>query len=300
MTSTSIEFPPATAFSDLIRLARLEDLGPDLDDVTSRLSIEADRQGVATLVQKQAGVVAGLPIVAHVCAAYDAALQVKPIIGVSLSDIEGTGRGAGVTPLLTITGPLRSILSAERVLLNFVQHLSGVATMTRQFVDECRGTRAQICDTRKTLPGYRLLDKYAVRCGGGMNHRIGLYDMVLVKDNHLAARKLDEIAGFTADLVRRAHAAGAKLEMEVDNPAQLAEVLKTPGVDYILLDNMSCDMMREAVTLRDAAGRRETELEASGGVNLQTVRDIALTGVDRISVGAITHSAPALDVGLDI
>jgi nicotinate-nucleotide pyrophosphorylase (carboxylating) len=181
--------------------------------------------------------------------------------------------------------------------------MSGVATHTHRFVRRVAGTGAKIYDTRKTVPGHRLLDKYAVRCGGGFNHRVGLYDGLLVKDNHLAHVPHKELASFLANVVNRCRAEDPSrlVEIEVDSLEQLREVLKVDGVQVILLDNMDCPKMADAVQLRDRAGRKgQVELEASGGVTLETVRSIAATGVERIAVGAITHSAPALDVGLDI
>jgi nicotinate-nucleotide pyrophosphorylase (carboxylating) len=215
--------------------------------------------------------------------------------------IEGRFSDANVTPLLRIRGPVRSLLSAERIVLNFLQRMSGVATLTNRFVKRTDGTRAKIYDTRKTIPGWRALDKYAVRCGGGFNHRIGLYDGLLVKDNHVAAMPLRELSGFLASIVQRSRGEDAKrlVEVEVDTLEQLAEVLKVDGIDVILLDNMDCPRMQSAVEMRDR-GNKKVELEASGGVTIETVRSIALTGVDRIAVGAITHSAPAMDIGLDI
>jgi len=284
-------FPPPAAFADLIRLAKLEDLGPASDDATSRICIPAKAQATGTVVQKQAGVVAGLPIVVDVCRAYDDALKVE------LLATDGEYSDARPKPLARIIGPYRSLLSAERVLLNFLQHLSGVATMANRFAREVQGTAAVVIDTRKTLPGYRALDKYAVLCGAGGNHRTGLYDMVLAKDNHLAAFA----AGTLAQSVERVVAEAGELpvEIEVDTVEQFRDVLAVPGVDYILLDNMDNATMRRCVELRDASPNKPL-LEASGKVNLTTIRGIAETGVDRISVGAITHSAPALDIGLDV
>ena len=294
-------FPTYDQIRDLIQLARHEDLAGD--DVTSRLMVAEDAVGVGTLVQKEVGVVCGLPIVEMVCRAYDERLRVEMIPGFHLEVIEGRFSDARTTPLLRVRGPMRSLLSAERVVLNFLQHLSGVATHTNRFVRRTAGTAAKIYDTRKTVPGMRLLDKYAVRCGGGFNHRIGLYDGLLVKDNHLAAVPLRDLTAFLSQVVGRSRAEdpGRLVEIEVDRLEQLREVLKVDGVHVILLDNMDCPAMESAVQLRDAAGRKgQIELEASGGVTLETVRPIAQTGVDRIAVGAITHSAPALDISLEV
>jgi nicotinate-nucleotide pyrophosphorylase (carboxylating) len=293
------KFPPLEEFRDLIQLARREDLRDD--DVTSRLLIDENAIGVGTLLQKAVGIVCGLPIVEHVCRAYDERLKVEQIPGFHFEIIEGRYNDAHVMPLVRIRGPLRSILSAERIILNFLQHMSGIATLTSRYVRRCEGTRAKIYDTRKTTPGLRALDKYAVRAGGGMNHRIGLFDGLLIKDNHISHVPIRELAGFLTPIVARSRAEEATrlIEVEVDTLDQLREVLKVDGIDVILLDNMDCPKMQSAVELRDKSGKK-TELEASGGVTLETVRSIALTGVERIAVGATTHSAPALDIGLDI
>jgi nicotinate-nucleotide pyrophosphorylase (carboxylating) len=205
------------------------------------------------------------------------------------------------TPLLRVRGPMRSLLSAERVVLNFLQHLSGVATLTHRFARRVEGTAAKVVDTRKTVPGLRALDKYAVRAGGGVNHRMGLYDGLLVKDNHIAHVPLRGLAQALSEIVGRARAEDERrlVEVEVDDLEQLREVLKVEGVDVVLLDNMDCPSMEQAVQMRKEA-KRKVLLEASGGVTLETVRSVAQTGVDRIAVGALTHSAPALDIGLDI
>ena len=294
-------FPPAEEIRELIQLAKREDLGARDDDVTSRLLIGQDVIGVGTLLQKSVGVACGLPIVEHICRAYDERLRVELIPGFHMELIEGRFSDAAVTPLLRIRGPVRSLLSAERVVLNFLQRMSGVATLTNRFARRVEGTRAKIYDTRKTVPGWRALDKYAVRCGGGWNHRIGLYDGLLVKDNHVAAMPLRELSGFLASIVSRSRGEDPRrlVEVEVDTLEQLGEVLKVDGIDVILLDNMDCPRMQSAVEMRDRVNKK-VELEASGGVTIETVRSIALTGVERIAVGAITHSAPAMDIGLDI
>lgn len=294
-------FPRQDQVKDLIELAKREDLATD--DVTSRLMIPEDAIGVGTLMQKEVGIACGLQIVEMVCRAYDERLRVELIPGFHMELIEGRFSDARQTPLLRLRGPLRSLLAAERVILNFLQHLSGVATQTGRFVRRIAGTGAKIYDTRKTIPGMRLLDKYAVRAGGGMNHRIGLYDGLLVKDNHLAHVPARDLAGYLTPVVKQCIAEDPSrlVEVEVVSLEQLREVLKVEGVGVILLDNMDCPNMAEAVALRDAAGRKgKVDLEASGGVTLETVRAIALTGVDRIAVGAITHSAPALDISLEV
>lgn len=288
-------FPPPSEFAELIRLAVREDLG-DAGDVTSALTVPADLVGVGTLYQKQTGVVAGLPIVAHVCRAVDERLGVDAIVAEGSFAIAPPKRAVA-----TIRGPMRSLLSAERTLLNFVQRMSGVATLTRRYVDAVAGTRAQILDTRKTLPGWRALDKYAVRAGGGANHRVGLFDMVLVKDNHVAQLGSGAWADKLSALVARSRAENPSLpiEVEVDTVEQFERVLAMPGVDVVLLDNMDAAGMRRCVDRRDAAVAR-VQLEASGGITLDTVAAAARSGVDRISVGALTHSAPALDLSLDL
>jgi nicotinate-nucleotide pyrophosphorylase (carboxylating) len=294
-------FPSFDEIRDLVQLARREDLGASGDDVTSRLLVAEDVIGVGTLLQKSVGIACGLPIVEHVCRTYDERLRVELIPGFHMDLIEGRFSDAAVTPLLRIRGPVRSLLSAERIVLNFLQRMSGVATLTNRFARRVEGTRAKIYDTRKTIPGWRALDKYAVRCGGGFNHRIGLFDGLLVKDNHVAAMPLRELSGHLASIVARSRAEDPKrlVEVEVDTLEQLGEVLKVDGIDVILLDNMDCPRMQSAVEMRDRTNKK-VELEASGGVTIETVRSIALTGVERIAVGAITHSAPAMDIGLDI
>lgn len=294
-------FPPYDDLRELIHLAVREDLRDD--DVTSRLMIPESAVGVGTLMQREVGIACGLPIVEMVCRAYDERLRVELIPGFHLDLIEGRHSDAQQSPLLRIRGPLRSLLSAERVILNFLQRMSGVATQTQRYVRRVAGTRAKVYDTRKTIPGFRALDKYAVRCGGGFNHRAGLYDGLLVKDNHLAGVPLRELPAFLGKVVARSRAEdpARMIEIEVDTLDQLREVLKVDGVQLILLDNMDCPNMEVAVDLRNRSGRQGTvELEASGGVTLETLRSIAQTGVDRISVGALTHSAPALDIGLDV
>ncbi len=284
----------------LIDLAMDEDFGsggetPGRGDVTSQAVIPPELHGQAVLVARAAGVLAGMHAVQLVLHAVD------PHVHVETFKEDGEILQAG-DPLGVVRGSMRGILAAERTALNFLQHLSGIATLTRHYVQAVAGLECRILDTRKTLPGWRLLAKYAVRCGGGHNHRLGLFDAILLKDNHLAA--LGSVAGGVriAEVIRRARQAcpGLPVEIEVDTLDQFDEAL-AGRPDIILLDNMSLDEMREAVDRRDAAVE-ETDyvfLEASGGVTLQTVRAIAETGVDRISVGALTHSAAALDIALD-
>jgi nicotinate-nucleotide pyrophosphorylase (carboxylating) len=297
------KFPSYDQLKDLILMAKREDLGAAGDDVTSRLLVPEAAVSVGTLYQKEIGVACGLPIVEMICRAYDERLRVELIPGFHMEIIEGRYSEQRQTPLLRIRGPVRSLLSAERVILNFLQRMSGVATLTQRFVRRVAGTGAKIYDTRKTLPGFRALDKYAVRAGGGENHRVGLYDGLLVKDNHLAAAPVRGLVAYLQPIVdkSRSEDAGRLVEIEVDTLEQFREVLKVERVDVILLDNMDCPRMQLAVEMRDKAGTKGTlALEASGGVTLETVRTIALTGVDRIAVGALTHSTPALDIGLDI
>ncbi len=280
----------AAACRRLVRYALEEDLG-ERGDLTSQAVIPEDLPGRAMFVACAAGVLAGLPAVVEVLAAVDARLQLEVLAA------DGDPLHPG-QELATVIGPMRAILASERLALNFLQHLSGIATQTRRFVDALAGLPAQILDTRKTIPGWRLLAKYAVRCGGGQNHRQGLSDGILIKDNHLAA-----LGGGTAAIrvaVAAARASVARtvpLEIEVDTLEQLDAALSC-GPDMILLDNMAPAQLREAVRRRQATAPHVL-LEASGGVTLATVRAIAQTGVDRISVGSLTHSAPALDMALD-
>ncbi|MFG0335707.1 MAG: carboxylating nicotinate-nucleotide diphosphorylase, partial [Maioricimonas sp. JB049] len=235
----------------------------------------------------------GMPIAPLVFARVDASVDVDSRIS------DGTRISSGDV-VASVAGPVRALLSGERTVLNFLTHLSGVATRTRAFVDAVAGTTATILDTRKTLPGWRNLQKYAVRCGGGANHRMGLFDGVLIKDNHLAAWRAARPDAAIAEAVRHARNVSPEdifVEVEVDTLEQLADALQAPP-DMVLLDNMTCDQMRQAVAMRDGIAPR-VQLEASGGVTLETAAEIAATGVDRISVGGLTHSAPALDLAFD-
>ncbi|MGL6075898.1 MAG: carboxylating nicotinate-nucleotide diphosphorylase [Fimbriiglobus sp.] len=275
----------------LIELALAEDLA-DVGDITCQVTIPPSRQGRAVFVARTPGAIAGLPIIALVCA------KLSPAIEIHLLTQDGTTATRGMR-LATVSGPLAAILSAERTALNFLQRLSGVASLTAKYVEAVRGIPVQVLDTRKTTPGWRLLEKYAVRMGGGTNHRIGLYDGILIKDNHLAGFGEPENAVKLA--LEATHASplskGLPIEIEVDTLDQLDQSLVgRPAI--VLLDNMSNEQLREAVRRRNERAPH-VRLEASGGVNLTTIRGIAETGVDRISVGAITHSAPALDIALD-
>jgi nicotinate-nucleotide pyrophosphorylase (carboxylating) len=246
-----------------------------------------DRQMKALVVAKAEAVIAGFPVVCEVFKAVDPALAVQGLV----QDGNKVGRG---TEILTVTGSSRSILMAERVMLNLLQRLSGTATLTRQFVEAVAGTGARILDTRKTTPGLKVMEKYAVRCGGGFNHRLTLGDGVLLKENHLAAAGGIQAAVGSA---RRVSPNLLRIEVEAETLVQVRECLILPEVDGILLDNMSNDQMREAVQLRNDSGRR-VFLEASGNLSLDRAWSVAETGVDFLSVGALTHSAPAADLSL--
>ena len=273
----------------LIDFALTEDLSDD-GDVTSRATIPDGLKGRAAFVARSPGVLAGLEAAERVCRRVDHHLEFAALRQ------DGYRLGANET-FATVEGPMRSILMAERTALNFLQRLSGVASLTRQYVEAVAGLPVQILDTRKTTPGWRLMEKYAVRMGGGTNHRIGLFDMVLIKDNHLAALPPKETAIRRAVEAARSEFPTLPVEVEVDSLDQLDQALEVRP-DIVLLDNMPPALMREAVRRRNAVAPG-VKLEASGGVNLQTVRAIAETGVDRISVGALTHSAQALDIALD-
>lgn len=281
----------------LIELAKAEDFGQG--DISSSLLNDPQQCAIFHLIAKQRGVFAGGEIAAAVFAAYGSSVDMEW----TASGVDGQRIDSVPTHLATIRGPLGTVLSAERVLLNFLQRLCGVATLTRAFVDAVAGTDATIYDTRKTTPGWRVLEKYAVRCGGGSNHRMGLYDAVLIKDNHLAGIGTTRLAHTVFEMLSRLSLCGVKpmfVEIEADGVEQVKQLLKVVGIDAILLDNFSLDQMREAVILRDNLRLRgKVVLEASGGITLQTVRAIAETGVDRISVGSLTHSAVALDLSLD-
>ena len=280
----------------LIRQAKLEDMGPASIDITSQLFVPAHLQSSAAIRSRKAGILAGEAIIPMILAEYDAALTYTAHLH------DGQSIDAGGT-IGVIQGPLRSILSAERVVLNFLTHLGGIATLTAAYVKAAAGTRAGIYDTRKTIPGLRGLHKYAIVCGGGKNHRMGLFDAVLVKDNHIAHHPHDTLGSALQHAIQTAQAyqpAPSFIEVEVDDLVQLESLLRSSTKpSMILLDNMTNEQMTRAVQLRDELAPA-VELEASGGVNLQTVAGIARTGVDRIAVGALTHSAPALDIGLDI
>ncbi|HEY1752126.1 MAG TPA: carboxylating nicotinate-nucleotide diphosphorylase [Caulobacteraceae bacterium] len=277
-----IEPLPDLLIEPIVRAALAEDLGR-AGDITSAACIAADARFAARFASRKRGVIAGLD-----CARL-AVLALDPAAAFEARAADGDQLEPGA--LADVSANARALLSAERTALNLMGRLSGVATLTRAYVDAVAGTGAAITDTRKTTPGLRALEKYAVRCGGGVNHRFGLDDAILIKDNHVAA------AGGVAAAIRRARAAAGhlvKIECEVDSLAQLDEAL-AEAPDVVMLDNFSLPDLRAAV----ARAKGQVTLEASGGVTLATVRPIAETGVDVISVGALTHSAPVLDIGLD-
>jgi len=266
-------------------------------DVTSLVAVDETATGVARITVRQVGVFAGSAVFDLLREAY------TPRLTIDLAPNDGDALQAGTT-IATLTGPLRLLLGIERTLLNFLHRLCGVATLTRRYVDAVAGTGARIYDTRKTIPAWRQLDKYSVRCGCGHNHRMGLHDAILVKDNHLAAVERDQLAATASEMLSEAASLSPPpdfVEFEVDTLDQLEELLKVVGIDVILLDNFAPDQIRQAVKRRDALGLAgKVELEASGRVDLASVRRIAETGVDRISVGALTHSAPGLDIAMEI
>ncbi len=280
---TAFNPPPLAVIDDLVRRALAEDLG-EAGDITTDSVIPSDRQAAGVIVARKPGVAAGLPVAMRVFQLVDENVRLTP-------KVEDGARLVPGTVLLEISGAARALLKAERVALNFLGHLSGVATATAEIAAVIAHTKARICCTRKTTPGLRVLEKYAVRCGGGVNHRMGLYDMVLIKDNHIAA------AGGVAQAIeaaKRSAPRGVKIEVEVDTLAQLDQALAV-GVDQILLDNMGPVLLKTAVAR--VAGRAVTE--ASGSITKSTAAAIAEAGVDLISAGWITHSAPCLDLGLD-
>ena len=283
--------------AELIALARREDLGAG--DVSTSLIVDPGQMAVLRLIAKQRGVFAGREIALAVLQAYDESIEL---------DWQAGGRdGAAIDrvpmELAMVRGPIGPILSAERVLLNFLQRLCGAATLTSRYVQTIAGTGAAIYDTRKTLPGWRQLDKYAVRCGGGRNHRFGLYDAVLIKDNHVAGVEPRRLASAVFEMLNRLSAGAHRsmwVEVEAATLPQVEELLKVVGIHAILLDNFQPADLRRAVELRDDRGLLgKVDLEASGGINLDNVRAIAETGVERISIGAITHSALGIDLSME-
>ncbi len=285
---SDLKFPRDEWVGQLVRQSLAEDIGTG--DVSTTVAVTTTSRAHGLVVARQPGVVAGLPILEMVFEQLDSQVVVE------ISEPDGTPVVRGTT-IATLTGPTSSLLTGERVAINFLQHLSGIATATAAFVARAAGTGCKILDTRKTLPGYRALAKYAVRAGGGHNHRMGLYDRVMLKDNHWAAGR-----GTIADLVRdaRNEYPDLMIEVEVDTLEQLQNVLPL-GVEWILLDNYSLEDITAAVQLRaESAAARSTLLEVSGNINLDTIADHAGTGVDAASSGWLTHSAPALDISLDL
>jgi len=277
------------AIDEAVQRALNEDLGR-AGDITSMATIPETTHAHAILVARQSGVIAGLPLAVAVLQ------KLSPDIGIQAHVRDGGVVAAGVH-VLTISGPARAVLTGERTALNFVGRLSGIASLTADYVRHTAGTKMRICCTRKTTPGLRALEKYAVRCGGGFNHRFGLDDAILIKDNHIA------VAGGVAAVLRRARAhAGhlVKVEIEVDTIAQLREVLDSGLADVVLLDNMNTAELTEAVKLARELSEGRVVLEASGDVTERSIAKIAATGVDYASSGALTHSAPNFDVALDI
>ena len=277
--------------SELIDLALREDVGENMQtgDVTSFYFVAQDSMVSAYIYAKDEGVLAGVDVAVEVFRRVNLELKVVAL----KRDGDQLSKGDRV---LDVSGQARSILTAERTALNFLQRLSGVATQTRVYASKVESTKAKVLDTRKTTPGWRALEKSAVLAGGGCNHRMGLYDRAMVKDNHLLAENKLEALQNAIDRVRADR--GVAVELEADTLDQVEAFLGLSGVDYILLDNMTNEMMSAAVAMRDAVGSR-VDLEASGGINLETITDVAKTGVDFISVGALTHSAVALDLSLE-
>ena len=285
---------------DIVQLAIKEDIGDG--DITSKIFIPDGSKTEGMLIAKEAGVVAGLPVAGYVLSQIDENL-------ILTSNIEDGSRVKKGTIIGSVKGLTLSLLSAERLVLNFLQRLSGIATVTNRFAEKIKGYRTQIMDTRKTAPGWRYLEKYAVRVGGGINHRMGLYDQILIKDNHLKTMGSEKENGAISRFVRKAREQienGMLIEVEVEDLCQIKEVMDA-GVDIILFDNMEPSKIREAVEMvkefensRDAGNGRAILTEASGNITIENVEEYADAGVDRISVGAITHSVRVLDISFDI
>jgi len=298
--SQTIDPPLLDDLAQLVRLAIREDLDRSMD-ITTMAIVPKGLQGSATLISRRAGVIAGVDLMEAMLQELDVRIEWSQQVG------DGQEVAAGQA-LAIVTGEARDLLTCERTLLNFICRLSGIATLTHHYVNAVAGTSARVYDTRKTTPGWRRLEKYAVRCGGGHNHRLGLYDGILIKDNHLACRAVVDghllDPGAAVQLARTFLASGAvrfdqppMIEIEIDRFAQLESALSA-APNIVLLDNMSTAELAECVEFRNRHAP-EVELEASGGVNLKTIPGIAATGVDRISVGALTHSAPVHDIALD-
>ena len=282
-----LDFPTDAWLDQLIARSLDEDIGSG--DVSTAIAVAASQQARGVIVARNAGVVAGLPLVTLLYRRVDRAVAVQPLL------TDGTVVTPGVV-VARLHGPAAALLTGERTALNFLQHLSGIATLTARYATAVAGTGCRVLDTRKTLPGFRALAKYAVRAGGGHNHRLGLYDRIMLKDNHWAAgRPVEELVA-----IARRHHRDLAVEIEVDTLDQLDRVLPLQ-VEWILLDNFTPEQVAVAVRRRDAAAEgRQTLLEASGGVNLDTVGAYAAAGVDAVSVGRLTHSAPALDLAFEM
>jgi len=285
---------PNTAVLQLIRLALKEDIGKG--DITTELTIPKEKRCRGKIIFREKGVIAGLWIIPLLFKRIDRRVRARVVAK--------EGRIARKNQVVVVLeGPARSILTGERIALNFLSHLSGVATLTRRYVDKVKPYRVKILATRKTTPGWRFLEKYALRVGGGEDHRMGLYDQVLVKENHLALRqktkdKRPKTLREWMNVIRKRAPRGMKIEVEAQSLREFRELLPSPA-DIILLDNLSVQEIRKAVMLRNRKGKRPL-LGVSGGVTLANIRQIAKTGVDRISVGRMTHSAPAVNISIDI
>ncbi len=285
---------------DLVQLAIKEDIGTG--DITSKIFIPEGSESNGILIAKETGIIAGLPVVGYVLSQIDKDL----IFTVNIEDGSRVEKGSVIA---SVKGLTLSLLSAERLVLNFLQRLSGIATATNQFAERVKGYKAQILDTRKTAPGWRYLEKYAVKIGGGANHRMGLYDQILIKDNHLKIMESEKENGDIGRLVKKAREQVANevlIEVEVEDLCQIKDMVNA-GVDVILFDNMvpskineAVEMVKEFETSRDAGTGRVILTEASGNITIENVEEYAKSGVDRISIGAITHSARALDISFDI
>jgi len=289
----------------LIEIAVAEDLGP-AGDITAALLPNAGCDVTARLVPRQAGVIAGLSLGPLICDVFSKHLGQPLQFSPGQRGESAWQDGDPVEPGLCVAqvrGRHEAVLSVERTLLNFVGRMSGVATLTRRYVEAAQRVNpdVKVLDTRKTVPGWRELDKYAVRVGGGRNHRLGLYDAVLLKDNHLAGVSTERLADHLANLLSRLAGHPAFVEVEVDSLEQFAQVCTVPGIDIVLLDNFRVEQLRAAVRHRDQQSLRgKLALEASGGITLDNIGDVAATGVDRISIGALTHAAAFLDIALDL
>jgi nicotinate-nucleotide pyrophosphorylase (carboxylating) len=287
--------PPIQAnYLPLIKLAHDEDLGRG--DITSQAMATGNQPHKAEIIFRQEATICGLVLLEDILRCYDAKLTAKTY----LSD---GGKAASGQSVAEITGPLSTLLACERVILNFLQRLSGIATTTAQYVKAVGKSDVKIYDTRKTTPGWRELEKYAVRCGGGCNHRQGLYDAAMIKDNHLAALKEKNLNDGLKDMVTKLLKNKPKpdfIEVEVDSLEQLLTILFVDGIDIILLDNMTTRQMAEAVQIRQKSGRTNILLEASGNITMKNIAEVAATGVDRISVGALTHSANNIDIAMEL